>query len=67
MSLNVLVLLFVNAVTHISNILHRRGAEGAESICFLFAAERQANEKIRFLCVLGDFAVKSNNYWNIGK
>jgi hypothetical protein len=34
---------------YFSNIFHRRGAEGAESSCFLFAAERPADKKAHAL------------------
>jgi hypothetical protein len=43
------VLLFINAVTYTNNIFHRRGAEGAEKIYFLFAAERPANKMAQAL------------------
>ena len=48
------MLFFIITVTYFSNIFHRRGAESAKSIHFLFAAERAANKKKDNLCVLCD-------------
>jgi len=43
-------------------------AQRAQSVyIFSFAFLSKANEKKNYLCVLCDFAVKSNNYWNIDK
>jgi hypothetical protein len=50
LSINPIICHSIIAITHLAMVFfHRRGAEGAESDVFLFAAERPANKKTQAL------------------